>query len=179
MNLYYNKDINKVKTSNFFYFRKLRILEELLFFTCLLLETIRTLNVIKLTADYICLLNYIFIKYIYLNKIKQVTVNELVTYRNTNVSDYLLIFLEIDKIKEEDKGQNEYKQKVVLCKKVSRTRRKGRVCRYKVILITYSTAFTWFGIGVAKDFFLQNAVHKARINSFKNIFSIGSKNPKN
>lgn len=179
MNLYYKININREKVSNYFYLEKLKIIGELLFFICLLLEIVYILKLTELITDYIYLLNYIFIKYICWTKERQIITDEFINYREIDVINYLLIFFDKEEMGEESKEKEEYKQKIIFCKKVSRTRKKGRVYRYKVIMITYSTSSSWFGLGKAKDFFLQNAVYKARINSFKNIFSINSGNSKN
>lgn len=60
-------------------------------------------------------------------------------------------------------------QKILLIKKISRTRAKGRIKRYKVIVLIGNKS-GWFGIGYSKNYYLQEAISNARSHAFKNIY---------
>ncbi|PHJ25375.1 ribosomal protein s5 (apicoplast) [Cystoisospora suis] len=64
---------------------------------------------------------------------------------------------------------NKIFQKIIEIKKISKTKKKGRIKRFKVLLLIGSKNY-WIGIGVAKDFYLQEAINKARFFAFKKIY---------
>lgn len=175
MIFYYKEGWYKKEISNFSY-RKLKNIEELLFLVYLIFETLYVINFADMIKEFIYTLNYIFVKYIYLFKDIQIFATPVYL---ENINKYLTIYFEVDNVKELYKDKNIYKQKIILCKRISKTREKGRIYRYKIMLIIFSTSYSWCGIGEAKDFFLQNAIYKARINAFRNIFLITLKNVKN
>lgn len=136
-------------------------------------------KVYKKLKKYISVLIYICIKYLWI-----IHYLEDYNFRINSLQSIILdkFLLSDDKeqeyseeeLVEEDDTQNKLIQKILVCKKTSRTREKGRINRFKVIIILHAYNEQWFGIGEGKDFYLQNALLKARIKAFKNIYFTSS-----
>lgn len=68
--------------------------------------------------------------------------------------------------------KNKYRnilQKIIELQKISKTRKKGRIRRFKIFLLIGAKNY-WVGVGIAKDFYLQKAINKARFAAFKKIY---------
>lgn len=177
MSFYHKENIREKKVFDTFHRQKIKAFNEFLFFVYLLLEIAQIGNKKGISAEYIYLLNFVFVKYILLfKKVNTVFYDRTICFLAKDITCYLRIFFDSEKNGDSFKIDRNCKQIVLLCKRVARTRKKGRVCRYKVILLSYSTSSRWFGIGEAKDFFLHNAIAKARLKSLFNIYSFVSKN---
>lgn len=167
----YNKKYIYYKNINLLYF--IKIINDFIFFSFLIKEYIKIYNLFSfnLLKNFINLLNIIAIKYILYNIYNNIfnittTINykiyilELFYWKNKNFINYnkYLLF-------------NTIEQKILLIKKVSKTRAKGRIKKYKIIIIIGNKS-GWFGIGCSKDYYLQDAISKSRLHAFKNIYQI-------
>lgn len=112
---------------------------------------------------YKCILNNIYSifnriniknEYLFLNIYKKIMINLNCTKRNVQE-----IFF----------SKNIF-QKVLKIQKISKTRAKGKIKRYKVMLII-GNKNGWFGIGYGKDQYISEAISKARLNAYKNIYT--------
>lgn len=153
---------------------KHKISNDFMFFIFLIkeflkLKNIYTHNILKLS---IFLLNLFSIKFLFF--IRHINIYITILYKKNiffqiysieicywKNKKYIDSFLQLKKIS----------QKILLIKKISRTRAKGRVKRYKVVLILGNKS-GWFGLGYNKDYYIQEAISKARLNAFKNIYII-------
>ncbi|EPT24393.1 ribosomal protein S5, putative (apicoplast) [Toxoplasma gondii ME49] len=79
-----------------------------------------------------------------------------------NYNLFLLFFYKTNKY-------NKILQKIIEIKKISKTKQKGRIRRFKVLLLI-GAKNAWIGIGVSTDFYLQEAINKARFFAFKKIY---------
>ncbi|PFH30594.1 putative ribosomal protein S5 (apicoplast) [Besnoitia besnoiti] len=79
-----------------------------------------------------------------------------------NYNLFLLFFHKTNKY-------NKILQKIIEIKKISKTKQKGRIKRFKVLLLI-GAKNAWIGIGISKDFYLQDAINKARFFAFKKIY---------
>lgn len=152
------------------YYTELRSLGDFLFFIHILLGIINIYNTHFTLKKYIFILNLVCSKYVSIFQGKDLCFFAGYKYSSKEIHEYLELFLEREAPDHVFLEKYKLQQRVILCKKVSRTRRKGRINRYKIIIMLYDDSETWFGIGKAKDFYLYNALSKARLNSLKNIF---------
>nr|QDC33680.1 ribosomal protein S5 [Neospora caninum] len=79
-----------------------------------------------------------------------------------NYNLFLLFFYKTNKY-------NKILQKIIEIKKISKTKQKGRIKRFKILLLI-GAKNAWIGVGVSKDFYLQDALNKARFFAFKKIY---------
>ena len=159
-----------------YYCTKLKTISDFLFYIYILIEMICRDNICTTLKKYISVLNFICMKYTFVFRDEEICF--YIDY-NKNLSGitagYMGLFLEEDNFEYSIVKKSEFKQKILFCKKVSRTRKKGRINRYKIILMSFDSSGTWFGIGKAKDYYLYNALSKARSSSLRNIFFIYDK----
>lgn len=131
----YNKKYIYYKNINLLYF--IKIINDFIFFSFLIKEYIKIHNLFSfnLLKNFINLLNIIAIKYILYNmynnifNIKNIIyykiyILELFYWKNKNFINYNKYLL-----------SNNIEQKILLIKKVSKTRAKGRIKKYKIIII--------------------------------------------
>nr|QEM01887.1 30S ribosomal protein S5 [Nephromyces sp. ex Molgula occidentalis] len=76
------------------------------------------------------------------------------------------------------KSLNEIKYKILDIQKISKTTKKGRTKKFKIILVSGNYNL-WFGIGVGKHLNFNEAVEKAYKKSLMNIYKINLENLKN
>ena len=163
-----NKNIFS-KKNNLLY--SIKLFNDFIFFSFLIKEYIKVHNIysIYLLKNSIYLLNMLAIKYIiyimynnifYINNniYYKIYTLELFYWKNRNFINYNKYLYKIEK-------------KILLIKKVSKTRAKGRIKKYKIIVLIGNKT-GWFGIGFSKDYYLQDAIAKARLHAFKNIYYI-------
>lgn len=116
------------------------------------LNIIKILNNINNKKLNIEIKNNLYLYYIYIIKI-------FIIY---NYNLFIVFFYKKNKY-------NKIFQKIIEIKKISKTRKKGRIRRFKVLLLIGARNY-WIGIGIAKDFYLQEAINKARFDAFKKIY---------
>ena len=163
-----NKNIFS-KKNNLLY--SIKLFNDFIFFSFLIKEYIKVHNIYSryLLKNSIYLLNMLAIKYIiyimynnifYINNniYYKIYTLELFYWKNRNFINYNKYLYNIE-------------QKILLIKKVSKTRAKGRIKKYKIIVLI-GNKNGWFGIGFSKDYYLQDAIAKARLHAFKNIYYI-------
>ena len=163
-----SKFIFPIKT-NLLY--SIKLFNDFIFFSLLIKEYIKTQNLysIYLLKNSIYLINILAIKYILY------TVYNKILYIYNNFF-YKIYTLELFSLKYKNYiNYNKYidniEQKILLIKKVSKTRAKGRIKKYKVIVLIGNKS-GWFGIGYSKNYYLQEAIINARLHAFKNIYQI-------
>lgn len=150
----------------------IKLFDDFVFFISLFKEyiTLYKLSSVNYLKNSIYLLNLLSLKYIlyikhnnifYLNdyNIYKIYILELFYWKYKNVSKYKRFF------------QNNIEQKILLINKISKTREKGRIKRYKVIILIGDKS-GWFGIGYSKNYYLQEALSNARLHAFKNIYQV-------
>lgn len=147
----------------------IKLLNDFIFFIFLLKEysfiyKSFSINCIK---NFIYLLTLLSVKYILSIKYKKIFY-----LNNYNINQIYNIELFYWKYKNIKKGfTKKIEQKVLFINKISRTRKKGIIKRYKaIVLIGEKTG--WFGIGWKKSYYLQEAISKARLHAFKNIYQV-------
>ena len=126
--------INKVERG-IYYTTRVKILSDLLFFLCLLSETVSLVDEIEAIKKYIFILNIVCSKYIFMSQEGKILININRRYFFDTIINCLEIFLEEDSLNCDVTKSLEFRQKIILCKKVSRTRKKGRINRYKIVVI--------------------------------------------
>ncbi len=163
------------QNKNIFFKTKLiysiKLCNDFIFFINLIKEYIklRTIDLLPSLKNFIYFLNILSIKYIlYTLYYKVFFIKNYFFYQIYNLE--LFYWNSNNFIKYFNKKYN-IEQKILLIKKVSRTRAKGRIKRYKVILLIGNKS-GWFGIGYSKNYYLQEAISNARIHAFKNIYQI-------
>lgn len=150
----------------------IKLFTDFIFFIFLIKEyiNIQILYSIHVLKNSIYLLNILAVKYILFTIYYNI-------FSIKNYSFYKIYNLELFYWK--NKSFNIYnsnkkyniEQKILLIKKISRTRAKGRIKRYKVIVLIGNKS-GWFGIGYSKNYYLQEAISNARSHAFKNIYQI-------
>lgn len=152
---------------------KHKIFNDFIFFIFLFKEYLKikniyTHNILKFS---IFLLNLFSIKFLFY--IQYINIYPIIFYKKNIL--YQLYSIEIyywkyyKHTKSILKIKKNFFQKILLINKTSRTREKGRVKRYKVIIIVGNKK-GWFGLGYHKDYYVREAISKARLNAFKNIY---------
>ena len=170
--------LNKINKYKFFSIKNnllycIKIFNDFIFFSFLIKEYIKIYNLysLYLLKYFIYLINMIIIKYIIYN------LYYYLYYKNNNydINNSNIYILELFYWKNKNfiiyNKYNNIEQKILLIKKISKTKAKGRIKKYKVIILLGNKS-GWFGIGINKDYYLQNAIYKARIYAFKNIYTI-------
>lgn len=173
--IFLNKIYKKNSFLNKYLIYNIKLFNDFIFFSYLIKEYIKLYNLYSLflLKNFIYLLNIFSIKYIiyilyYNNIILHIKNNnfyiiynlELFYWKYKNLINYNKYIL-----------YNNIEQKILLIKKISKTRAKGRIKKYKVIVLI-GNKLGWFGIGFGKDYYLQDAISKARLHAFKNIYQI-------
>nr|QEM01685.1 30S ribosomal protein S5 [Nephromyces sp. ex Molgula occidentalis] len=154
---------------NFFILRTLVFL--LIFFN---LKIINNYILFKVIINFFKFLNYFFIiKFLFFFK------NYIYLYNNIFnfliFKNYLnLNFINRSKFKNNNLLVKTVKYKIIDIKKISKTSKNGKFKKFIVILVigNYSG---WFGIGIGKDLYLNEAFYKAYLKSFKNIYYLDIK----
>ncbi len=155
-------------------FYPIKIANDFLFFSFILKEYIRlhvlpSLNSLTTT---IYLLNILAIKYLlfttYISTFARINSS---SPRNQAYSLELLFWSAQKILTLNIKAVNNIEQKILCIKKISRTRERGRIRRYKVIVLVGNKS-GWFGIGSSKSYYLQEALSSARTHAFKNIYHL-------
>nr|QEM01798.1 30S ribosomal protein S5 [Nephromyces sp. ex Molgula occidentalis] len=122
----------------------------------------------KKFLDYFIIL-YLFLKFInykiFFDIIKYINFNR--TFKNINFKQYNHFNL-----------LNKIKYKILEIKKISKTTKKGRNKKFKIICIS-GNYNNWFGLGQSTDIQISNAINKAYKNSLKNIYIINQNKLKN
>ena len=164
--MYYTDKIKKPLYTNVDNNIKLSYLNDFLFFISILKNYIQYNQ-----TNLLYILNKFIIKYIlYIKYISWHTNNYNIYISFYNLLLYNLFSFKSNTIVKYNDIKN-INQKIVLIKRVSRTRKKGRVRRYKVLLFIGNKS-GWIGFGSSKDYYLQDAILKARKKAFNNIYYI-------
>nr|YP_009186565.1 ribosomal protein S5 [Cyclospora cayetanensis]AKO71983.1 ribosomal protein S5 [Cyclospora cayetanensis]ANJ44338.1 ribosomal protein S5 [Cyclospora cayetanensis]ANN13272.1 ribosomal protein S5 [Cyclospora cayetanensis]ANN13301.1 ribosomal protein S5 [Cyclospora cayetanensis]ANN13330.1 ribosomal protein S5 [Cyclospora cayetanensis] len=158
--------IKLFKQPNLLY--SIKLYNDFIFFSYLIKEYIKiyTNFSIYIIKNFIYLLNILAVKYIIYYS------NNKYIFNNIYHTIYILELISWKKeliFKFNKKYNYSIEQKILLIKKISKTRAKGRINKYKVILILGNKT-GWFGIGYSKHFYLQEAISNARLHAFKNIY---------
>lgn len=109
---------------------------DFLLFISIIIEIVENINKKEIIKKYISILNIICVKYIVLFKESFLTSLEFCNICGT----YMFVFLDIllnEEIEINYKEEKEVYQRILICKKVSRTREKGRIVRYKIVVLLY------------------------------------------
>lgn len=171
--IFLNKTSKKISfiTNNLIY--NIKLFNDFIFFTYLIKEYIKFHNLysIDILKNSIYLLNMLSIKHILFNLYNDILYKNNYIYCNNIYILELFYWKNKSFISYTTRNIYNIEQKILLIKKISRTRSKGRIRRYKVIVLIGNKS-GWFGIGFSKDYYLQNAISKARVHAFKNIYQI-------
>lgn len=97
--------------------------------------------------------------YIFLFKLLVLS-KSIVSESNKIITDYIFFNKNLEIFKH-----------ILTIKTISKTTKKGRTRRFKVILIIGAFS-NWIGIGTGKDTYLNEAIEKAYLNAFTKIFYI-------
>ena len=151
----------------------LKLFDDFIFFLLLIKDYINIYNLCLTVVlkNAIYLLNIIAIKYIlYSNYLKNLYI---INYNYYNIYNIELFCWtrQSNIIYSKKYNYNNIEQKILMIKKISRSREKGRIRRYKIIILIGNKT-GWFGIGYGKNYHLQEAISSARLNAFKNIYQV-------
>ncbi|CRG98237.1 apicoplast ribosomal protein S5, putative (apicoplast) [Plasmodium gallinaceum] len=156
-------NINNIKLNNFY----------ILYYVLILLRSLFILfsNKFKYDVKYIYKIYYIIILYLKLYYIiNKLYNNNIIYYNNYNYIYFYIYKYNNIVIKNNYKIiYNNIIEKIIEIKKVSYTIKKGRIKRYKVLLLIGNKR-GWIGIGIGKSYNINKAILLAKINGLNNIY---------
>nr|QEM01917.1 30S ribosomal protein S5 [Nephromyces sp. ex Molgula occidentalis] len=119
-------------------------------------------------------LDYFIILYLFLKFINYKIYFDIIKYINFNIKFKNFNFKQYNKLN----FLNKIKYKILEIKKISKTTKKGRNKKFKIICLS-GNYNNWFGLGQSSDIELLKAINKAYKNSLKNIYIINKNKLKN
>nr|BBB58198.1 small subunit ribosomal protein 5 [Plasmodium hylobati] len=139
----------------------------LLYCILILLKSIFIILIFRIKFNYIYLFKNYFILIIYLKLY-------YIIYKNNYNFNYIFYYIyKYNKINFKNKNNVFSKiniiEKIIEMKKISYTIKKGRIKRYKIIVIIGNKQ-GWVGIGIGKSSNINKAIILSRINALNNIY---------